>query len=331
LLKILALFPDLHDANPGGVQVSGQLAWEVLQRETDAQAVIAVDPLNVFSAAKAARFDPHLILFWHLDLLRIAPLIRSRAKRVLFLHGIEAWRDHNWLTQRMLKETRFLTNSHYTLERALPCIPTLRTRGAQVVHLGIGSSAPAIVPPIANPRAAVMIGRMDAGERYKGHDEVIRAWPLVRDAVPDAQLWIAGDGNLRAELESLVTELGLNAAIHFHGRVSEAEKEVLINAARCLVLPSGGEGFGLVYVEAMRAGRPCLVGVDAGPEVVNPPEAGLSADPGDRRALTNAIIRLLSDDAQWSRQSKAARERYETQFTAAHFQQRLLDALNRIH
>jgi phosphatidyl-myo-inositol dimannoside synthase len=330
-MKILAVFPDLHDANPGGVQVSGQLAWEMLQRETEAQAVIAVDPVNVFSAAKAARFDPQLILFWHLDLLRLAPLIRSRGRRVVFLHGIEAWREHNWLTQRMLKQTRFLANSHYTIERALPCIPALRTTGAQVVHLGIGSPAPMLEPHTIHPHAAVMIGRLDAGERYKGHHEVIRAWPQVRSAVADAQLWIAGDGNLRAELESLVSGLGLDDAVLFHGRVTETEKHALINAARCLLLPSSGEGFGLVYLEAMRAGRPCLVGVDAGVEVVNPPEAGLSVDPADRHALTSAIVTLLSDDGRWSQQSKAARERYETQFTASHFQQRLLDALKRIH
>jgi phosphatidylinositol alpha-1,6-mannosyltransferase len=330
-MRILAVFPDLHAANPGGVQVAGQLAWEMLQREADAQAVIAVDPTNVFSAAKAARFDPQLILFWHIDLLRLAPLIRSRATRVLFLHGIEAWRDHNWLTQRMLQQTRFLANSRYTIERATPCIPALRTRGAQVVHLGTGSPVSVTASPIQHPRAAVMIGRMDASEKYKGHHEVIRAWPRVRGAVPDAQLWIAGDGNLRPELESIVSELGLDSAVHFHGRVTEAEKEALINAARCLVLPSLGEGFGLVYVEAMRAARPCLVGVDAGREVVNPPEAGLSVDPTNQHALINAIVTLLSDDAVWTQQSKAAQERYEAQFTAAHFQQRLLEALKRIH
>jgi phosphatidylinositol alpha-1,6-mannosyltransferase len=330
-MKVLAVFPDLHDANPGGVQVSGQLAWEMLQRETDAQAVIAVDPLNVFSAAKVAQFDPQLILFWHVDLLRLAPLIRSRGTRVLFLHGIEAWREQNWLMQRLLKETRFLANSHYTVERALPCIPTLRTRGAQVVHLGIGSPAAAIASPLPYPRAAVMIGRMDAGERYKGHDEVIRAWPLVEADVPGAQLWIVGDGNLRPELESLASELGIGGSVHFHGRVTEAEKESLINAARCLLLPSSREGFGLVYLEAMRLGRPCIVGLDAGREVVNPPEAGLSVDPTDRHALKSAIARVLSDDAQWHQQSKAAQKRYAAQFTASHFQQRLLGALKRVH
>jgi phosphatidylinositol alpha-1,6-mannosyltransferase len=329
-MKILAVFPPLHDGNPGGVQVSGQLAWEMLKRETDAQAVIADDPLHVFAAAKAARFNPQLILFWHLDLLRLVPFMRSRARRVLFLHGIEAWREHNWLTHRLLKQTRFIANSHYTLQRAMPFIPQLRMTNAQVVHLGLGSPAMAIEPPMRRPLAAVMVGRMDSGERYKGHHEVIRAWPVVMRAVADAQLWIVGDGDLRAELESLAFELGLDSVVRFHGRVTEAEKQALINAAHCLVLPSRGEGFGLVYLEAMRAGRPCLVGPDAGAEVVNPPEAGLRVDPSDQQAIANAIVTLLSSEPKWQRQSAAARMRYQAHFTASHFQQRLLDALKRI-
>src|SRR6185369_351165 len=88
------------------------------------------------------------------------------------------------------------------------------------------------------------------------------------------------------------------------------------------------EGFGLVYLEAMRAGRPCLVStLDAGREVVNPPEAGLAADPADRQALAAALCRLITPGAEWDRWSEQARLRYEGQFTARHFQERLVKAV----
>lgn len=97
---------------------------------------------------------------------------------------------------------------------------------------------------------------------------------------------------------------------------------------RCLALPSRGEGFGLVYLEAMRMGRPCLVStLDAGREVVNPPEAGLAADPDDLRELTDAACELLNAGPQWERWSDQARRRYEATFTAEDFQNRLLAAL----
>jgi phosphatidylinositol alpha-1,6-mannosyltransferase len=171
-----------------------------------------------------------------------------------------------------------------------------------------------------------MISRLDAGERYKGHHEVIAAWPRVQQQVPNAQLWIVGEGDLRAELELEAADQN----IRFFGRVSEDEKQRLLETARCLVLPSRGEGFGLVYLEAMRIGRPCLVGLDAGREVVDPPRAGLAADPNDTTALAQAMTRLLQGGADWEQMSLAARRRYAENFTAAHFQQRLLAALERL-
>jgi glycosyltransferase involved in cell wall biosynthesis len=93
-------------------------------------------------------------------------------------------------------------------------------------------------------------------------------------------------------------------------------------------MPSRGEGFGLVYLEAMRLGRPCLVSnCDAGREVVNPPEAGLAVDPADASSLADGVCRLLADGPEWHRLSQAARRRYEREFTAEHFQRRLIAAL----
>src|SRR5205807_1336757 len=105
-------------------------------------------------------------------------------------------------------------------------------------------------------------------------------------------------------------------------------KEGLLQSCRCLALPSRGEGFGLVYLEAMRVGRPSLVSnLDAGREVINPPEAGLAIDPDNQQELTTALCRLLTDGQEWDRWSRQARERYENNFTTAHFQNRLMTAL----
>jgi glycosyltransferase involved in cell wall biosynthesis len=75
-------------------------------------------------------------------------------------------------------------------------------------------------------------------------------------------------------------------------------------------------------------GRPCLVStIDAGREVINAPETGLAADPDDPRQLADATCRLLGAAADWHTWSQAARRRYEAHFTAARFQDRLMDAL----
>ena len=117
-------------------------------------------------------------------------------------------------------------------------------------------------------------------------------------------------------------------AIRFHGQVSNVEKGRLLGQCRSLAMPSRGEGFGLVYVEAMRMGRPCIVSnVDAGREVINPPEAGLSVDPDNPGEIADAVVRMLRSEEEWAGWSRQARSRYESRFTATHFQQRLLNAV----
>jgi len=93
-------------------------------------------------------------------------------------------------------------------------------------------------------------------------------------------------------------------------------------------MPSQGDGFGLVYLEAMRMGRPCLVSnLDAGREVVNPPEGGLAVDPHAPNDIAEAMQSLLSQGAEWDRWSALARARYESRFTGDHFRQRLTSVL----
>jgi phosphatidylinositol alpha-1,6-mannosyltransferase len=175
-----------------------------------------------------------------------------------------------------------------------------------------------------------MVGRLARDEDYKGHREVLTAWPVVRRFIPDAELWVVGDGDLRPELEKIAAWPPTSGGVRFWGAVSEEKKFELIARSRCLVLPSRGEGFGLVYLEAMRSARPCLVStVDAGREVVQPPECGLAVLPSDTAELASAMKRMLCPGPEWSRWSQSARQRYESYFTAAHFQTRLLRALDR--
>jgi phosphatidylinositol alpha-1,6-mannosyltransferase len=328
-MKVLAVFPPLHDANPGGIQVAGRIAWDALRHATDARLleVSAGSRVQAMRAARSLRFDADVVLFWHLDLLRLAPLLRGRARRAVFLHGIEAWRPPGPITRRLLRDCAIFSNSYYTVARAREhmMVPV----SVEIVPLGLGGPAADLAPPAPTP-IALMIGRLDQGERYKGHHEVISAWSSVQQRLPGAQLWIVGDGDLRDELEALANERQL-AEVRFFGRISDADKDGLLRAARCLVLPSRGEGFGLVYLEAMRHARPCLVGNDAGREVVNPPEAGIGVDPADPDQLVSALVHLLTPGPEWERMSAAARRRYADNFTARHFQDRLLAALERVH
>jgi phosphatidylinositol alpha-1,6-mannosyltransferase len=348
----IGVFPAFASTNFGGLEESALLAAQVLdnmnrqRRETVSPAFLcygagaeAVDDKRTVLAPSRSqaiwktlrhKWTGETLLVWHIDLLKLLPCFRlPDAKVVLFLHGIEAWRRQSYYLRRLLNRVDVvLSNSQHTWDRFIAINPHLAPRRHEVVHLGVGEPVAGRRSLPSNTPAALMIGRMDRREDYKGHREMIAAWPAVVRRIPDAELWITSTGNLEAELQQVARASSVHDRIRFFGRVSVEKKQDLLCQCRCLALPSRGEGFGLVYLEAMRIGRPCLVStVDAGREVVNPPEAGLAVDPSNFDELAGAVCRLLTAGPEWEGFSERAQQRYNGQFTAAGFQQRLFQAL----
>ena len=138
------------------------------------------------------------------------------------------------------------------------------------------------------------VGRIAAAERYKGHDVMLEAWPAVLRRVPDAEYWIVGDGDDRARLESQARELGIAASVRFKGSVSSQELDVCYDRCCIFAMPARtelearaprGEGFGIVFLEAMAHGKPVLgprVGAPA--EFIHSGEHGLLVDPTSAQA-----------------------------------------------
>lgn len=344
-VPVTMISPCPHSSSFGGVQRSALAAWNGLPDTarlvcygTDCALPARHDARNqrccrtkgrAALAVAASTRGARTILVWHLGLLKLLPFAWCGEARIfLYLHGIECWRPLDLLTRRLLRRVDvFLANSAFTWERFTQRNPGFRDAACRVVPLGAEAPCEDAGEP-AEPPAALIAGRMDRREDYKGHRELIRAWPLLLRRAPDAQLWVVGSGDLAADLQTLAGGLARTGHIRFLGAVSDEEKSRLMGECTCFAMPSHGEGFGLVYLEAMRAGRPCLVGsADAGREVVNPPEAGLAVDPADQDALLEALARLLRRDGAWREWSLRARKRYERHFTEEAFRRRLLSAL----
>ncbi len=346
--RVLGLFPYFDEFTVGGVQASGRAAWEALRGDgsrsasrlilfaPDQTSPIDRDGLTVATTKLQAVWEalkvgswPELVLVWHVHLLPLRRLIRpKRARTVVFLHGIEAWRRFEGRESRTLcKVDAFFANSDFTWRRFVEFNPEFGDWPHTIVPLGLGDPVDELTAPDPEP-TVVMLSRLARGEDYKGHRELISAWPLVLARHPRARLWIVGDGDLRPQLESVAAATPGAERIQFWGPVTEVRKTELIGRARCLALPSRGEGFGLVYLEAMRLGRPCLVSdQDAGREVVNPPEAGLATEVGDPLRLSEAVCRLIGSGSEWSEWSARASRRFRERYTASHFQRRLMEAL----
>jgi glycosyltransferase involved in cell wall biosynthesis len=121
-------------------------------------------------------------------------------------------------------------------------------------------------------------------------------------------------------------------AVKLWGQVSDAELRERYRRCSVFAMPSRGEGFGLVYLEAMAFAKPCLASLDdAAAEVVVAEETGLLVRYADREGLLYALSRLLESRALRQRLGQAGRERVLSHFTERHFGDRLWRALSLPH
>jgi glycosyltransferase involved in cell wall biosynthesis len=148
----------------------------------------------------------------------------------------------------------------------------------------------------------------------KGPIYLIRAFPQVLEQHPDARLVLVGEGTQQDELVQTVRLLGLDKKVTFTGTQSQAQVGEWMRKARLFILPSLEEGQGVVLVEALASGTPCIGSAVGGiPDVVTP-EVGRLVPPENSEALAAAIHELLQDDELWLKLSRQARQRAEQEY-----------------
>jgi glycosyltransferase involved in cell wall biosynthesis len=167
---------------------------------------------------------------------------------------------------------------------------------------------------------------MASEERYKGHDELIECWPQVRERIADARLIVAGGGDDLPRLRERASALGVGDAVVFTGTVSDDRLAALYRDAAFFVMPSRDEGFGLVYLEAMSAGKPCIAAPGAAEEIIEHGRTGVIVRAGDPGSLTEAVATLFADVPLRARLGSAAAAAVARRFSPSAFAARF-DAL----
>jgi phosphatidylinositol alpha-1,6-mannosyltransferase len=236
-----------------------------------------------------------------------------KAPVALYLYADEL-PAHRWLTRLALRQSDVaIAISSYTARLALDL-------GARPDRLELVPPGVDLPPPRTTPRSSVptliTVARLE--DRYKGHDVVLRALGRIRLEFRDARWVVIGDGTLRPELEQLARDLGLADAVEFAGAVDDAERDRWLDAAHVFVMPSrlpppgmGGEGFGIVYLEAALHELPVVAGRAGGAvDAVLDGETGLLVpDPADPVQVADAVLALLKDPDRATRLGKAGAER----------------------
>ncbi len=290
-------------------------------------------------AWQVARMQPDIILYGHMLLAPLASLARvlsPRSKHLLFVHGHEVWREP-FRTRIPVWERlaagcidRIVAVSRLTADRMREAYRLPEARFHILPN--------AVDPPVTAFRSRnghsdglrlLTVTRLGWKDRYKGCDKVIRALPRILAEVPEAQYDLVGGGPLRVELERLAEATGVRSRVRCLGYVDDERLNQIYERARLLVMPSTGEGFGIVFLEAWRHGLPVVAGNrDASAEVVTHGFNGLCVDPDSEAEIADAVLRLLKDHHVANEMGRNGYETVLGRYTHDHFRETLWQVLN---
>lgn len=312
--------PDL-DLSKGGIQAFShflQRAWRTVapqrllrtfaKHSREGRCLRMQTPVFAASLLWAGMLRrPELVLSSHVNFLPVARLLkRLRGTRYVGVaHGIEVWGNQRPALRAALRAADLvLCVSRHTHDRVSV------EHGVPLARLGVLPNtfdAPRFVPGPKSaellaryalpPEARVIFtfGRLSASERYKGFDRVIAALSAIRQRVPDAHYLIGGSGDDRPNLERLAREAGVAAWVRFVGFVPPEELCAHYQLCDVFAMPSTGEGFGIVFLEAMACGKPVLAGNrDGSVEPLADGRFGALVDPLNVGQLAATIADILS-------------------------------------
>lgn len=254
----------------------------------------------------ALRKRPNLIVCGHLNFAPVACWINklTRIPYWIIVYGTDAWAVQNRLKITALKGAeRIISISGYTRDRL-------------IIEQGIAPEKINLLPVTFNAQRfkispkpnyllkrygldlkqpiLLTIGRLSSCDRYKGYDQILQALPQIRRQIPNIHYMLIGQGDDRPRIEQLIAQLNLQQSVTLAGFVPDDELCDHYNLCDVFVMPSKGEGFGIVYLEALACGKPTLGGnQDGAIDALCQGELGALVDPDDVDAIAKTIVQIL--------------------------------------
>lgn len=278
----------------------------------------------------------------------LAPLrITGCSRYLVWLHGVEVFPprpDFEGKLGLTFAKQR-LASSAFTRKKVLEQFPgmeitacNLSLQEGDVPQLKDGSlNAPLDLVALDHNRYPIgksmilFVGRMDPLGRYKGQELLLKGFPTIWSNFPEAQLVLAGGGEDIAYYRELSKSLPQEVLprIFLPGHVSSDLLKKLYQHSMVFAMPSLGEGFGLVYLEAMSHAKPCIAcREDAASCVIEHGVTGLLVDsPVTPESVANSCMALLSQPEKSIVMGKAGYNLLQQQFLFTHFRERFWTAI----
>lgn len=269
----------------------------------------------------------------HSNLLLIAILskiLNPKIKVYLCVYGVEVWKRFPLIHRFFISRICVLSISNYTTKIFKK-------------YNNLSISNVFYLPPCVNLEInkkfnnvydktqfnILSVSRLDIVDNYKGIDSMIRTIPLLIKKIPKLKYTIIGDGNDRGRLERLVQILNLKDYVDFKGYVDSLEP--FYQYCDIFSLPSKGEGFGIVFIEAMKFGKPCIACVEGGQvDAVINNETGLLCEYNDIYGLSTRIIDLYQNQSLRKRLGSNGYKHIIKNFTFGSYKERLKTFLHEI-
>lgn len=255
----------------------------------------------------------NVVILSHINLLTVGYLIKilsPKTKLVLFAHGIEIWKPLSYFKKKMLSKCdRVLSVSNYT-DSKIKHLGYINERQSVVLNNCLD---PYLKKKTCDDKPAELLSRyrlkkenfvlltlarLSSDEKYKGYDKVLECLPDLINEYPDLRYLIIGkyDQEEKKRIDAIINSLNLNHAVIFTGYISDEELSSHYNLADLYIMPSLGEGFGIVFIEAMYYGLPVIAGnKDGSVDALLNGKLGLLVNPDKEAEIAKAIKNVIDN------------------------------------
>jgi glycosyltransferase involved in cell wall biosynthesis len=252
---------------------------------------------------------PDLVIMMHLNFAPVALILKKLigTRYIAIAHGVDAWNIQNPLLKKSLYAADLILSvSNFTRDR-LHQEQSLPPDKLGILHNTFEANAWKIAPKPRHlldkyrlqpeQKIILTVSRLVASEQYKGYDRLLDAMPIIRQTIPDIHYIIVGKGSDRDRIEQIIQQKGLQNCVTLAGFIADEHLCDHYNLCDLFAMPSKGEGFGIVYLEALACGKPVLAGnLDGSVDALCNGKLGVLVNPDSPQEIAEATIKILSED-----------------------------------
>jgi len=283
--------------------------WTLAQRTLAFSARLLIDTI---------RRRPDLIVVTHINFAPVAYWLHKLlgVRYLVVAHGVEIWKRPDQQVRTALRNASSLVAvSNYTRDRMSEVL------NVSVDEIGLlpNTFDPDNFEPGPKPRfllkryglseeqpVILTIARLASAERYKGYDQLLQALVDIRKRFPNVCYLLGGRGPDRPRIERMVSQLGIKKNVVLAGYIPDEELNAHYNLCDVFAMPSKGEGFGIVFLEALACGKPVIAGnKDGSVDALLNGKLGVLVDPDNIAEIVTGISTILSERSEVRNQKSA--------------------------